>query len=122
MPAAKYAKLNDDVLGRYYHLNRQIADMTQERKEIHARILQALKANRKVEKGCGFEAQLNVSERAAIPWQEEANRWKEIALEFGRQLGKSKKALKGFEIEYPKVPVERLLVKPKGQEDPSDES
>lgn len=116
---AKPISLNADVLSLYCRLGSEMARMKKEREQLRRKIMLSILAKKRP--AAGFRAEIIPSERVTVPWQEEAHRWKELALDFGRQLGKTKKSLAKLEVAYPSMPVETLLVRRIGDETEEEE-
>jgi len=116
---AKPIALNSDVLTLYCHLGSEMARMKIEREQLRRKIMIAVAAKKKA--APGFRVEIVPSERTTVPWQSEAKRWRGLALDFGRQLGKTKKTLGKLEAVFPSMPIETLIVRRAGQEAEEEE-
>jgi hypothetical protein len=123
----KLTPLDSAHLGRYRSICREMADLKRERDELRIGLMMALERKKGLTKDAqaeGFEAYIDSYEKTSIPWQEEAKRWKQIALGFHKQLvqlGKRPPAVAKLTIDYPKVPAKRLIVKLAGETGGDDE-
>lgn len=106
-------RITADELALIYSLIQEVKQKTEQLEELKAGLKARLRSGASIDQDVPFIVHYKQGERASIPWESEAKRWRSIALEYASKLNVSKAVLKKLTVTYPPVPTESLRISPK---------